>query len=77
MSKKAFTIEGDFQMGRARQHFSVQMIGTDEDDARNHLLKDLGSRHGVARRQVSITSVTPVADGDVEPITAKRLARGE
>ncbi len=70
---KAFNVEGDFQMGRQRQHFTIQMIGETEDDARERALTDLGSRHGVPRRQVTITGVTAV-DGDaVDPITKQRM----
>ena len=76
MAKKAFKIEGDFQMGRQRQHFAVEMVGSDEHDAREHLYKDLGSRHGVARRQIDIASVTAVGDAATD-VTRKRLAKGQ
>lgn len=77
MSKKAFKIEGDFQMGRERQHFVVEMVGSDEDDARQHLYKDLGSRHGVPRRQIEITKVSPLDADDASDITRKRMALSE
>ncbi len=74
MSKQAFRIEGDFQMGRVRQHFSVEMIGTDEDSAREALYTDLGSRHSVARREIAIQSVAPIAPADVvDPIVKHKL----
>ncbi|MGB0653255.1 MAG: 50S ribosomal protein L18Ae [Thermoplasmatota archaeon] len=76
MSKQAYTVEGDFQMGRIRQHFAIQVIGANEDEAKEYALADLGSRHGVARRLVDIQNVAAVADGDLDPITKKRLARG-
>lgn len=75
MSKKAFKIEGDFQMGRARQTFAVEMVGADEADARDHLMKDLGSRHGVARRDIAITAVSELAAADTSAVTQRRLAR--
>lgn len=69
----AYNIEGDFQMGRVRQHFAMQVVGADEDSARERLLTDLGSRHGVKRREVSIDSVVMVSGDDVEAITKKRM----
>lgn len=75
MSKQAYRIEGDFQMGRIRQHFNVEMVGIDEEDAKTHLYKDLGSRHGVKRREITVTSVTPVSPADAKPITRKRIAK--
>jgi large subunit ribosomal protein LX len=73
MSKNAFRIEGDFQMGRIRQHFNVEMVGTNEDDAREHLYKDIGSRHGAKRRDITITTVTPLDAASAGSVTRKRL----
>ena len=74
MSKQAFTIEGDFEMGRIRQHFKVEIAAADEDTAREYTLTNLGSRHGVSRRQISIGSITPLAAGDVtNPIVARQI----
>ncbi|HUR24385.1 MAG TPA: 50S ribosomal protein L18Ae [Candidatus Thermoplasmatota archaeon] len=51
---KAFQVEGDFQMGRVRQHFVVQVVAADESAAKDRVYATLGSRHGVNRRQVTI-----------------------
>ncbi len=71
MSKQAFDIEGDFQMGRIRQHFKLQVPAEDDATAREYTFAELGSRHGVARRQVNITSVTVATE--ITPTTQKRL----
>ncbi len=73
MTKQAFNVEGDFQMGRIRQHFTVNVAAETEEEARIHVLADLGSRHGVARRQIDIQSVTAISAEDADPITRKRL----
>lgn len=73
MSKQAFDIEGDFQMGRVRQHFKLQVPAEDEAQAKEYTYTDLGSRHGVPRRQVSITSV--VVATEMTPTTAKRISK--
>lgn len=73
MSKQAFNVEGDFQMGRIRQHFNVNVAAASEDEAREHVYTDLGSRHSVPRRKVDITSVKAVTADDADPITRKRL----
>lgn len=70
MANKAFQIEGDFQMGRIRQHFVQQVAAKDEAAARDHVLASLGSRHGVNRRQVAIASVkTITGDAITDPAT--------
>lgn len=58
---KAFQVEGDFQMGRVRQHFVVQVVAADEAAARDRVFATLGSRHGVNRRQVAIASAKAVS----------------
>ena len=60
-SYKAFQVEGDFQMGRVRQHFVVQVAAADEKGARDRVYATLGSRHGVNRRQVTMTAAKAVS----------------
>ena len=64
-SYKAFQVEGDFQMGRVRQHFVVQVAAADEKGAKYRVFATLGSRHGVNRRQVIITGAKAVSGDDV------------
>ena len=64
-SYKAFQVEGDFQMGRVRQHFVIQVAAADETAAKDRVFATLGSRHGVNRRQVAISSAKPVSGDDV------------
>lgn len=73
MSKQAFRVEGDFQMGRNRQHFQLEVIGNDEDAAREATYAELGSRHGTPRRLISLTSVTAIKTEEADAITQKRL----
>src|ERR1041385_3706785 len=64
-SYKAFQVQGDFQMGRVRQGFSIQVAASDEKGARDRVYATLGSRHGVNRRQVAIASAKAVTGEDV------------
>lgn len=64
-SHKAFQVEGDFQMGRVRQHFVVQVAAASEAGARDRVYATLGSRHGVNRRQVAIASAKALQGDDV------------
>jgi large subunit ribosomal protein LX len=73
MSKQAFNIEGDFQMGRIRQHFTVHVAAENEEQARERVYTDLGSRHSVPRRVIDIQSVTAIDAADANAITRKRL----
>lgn len=62
---KAFQVDGDFQMGRVRQHFAIQVAAADESAARDRVFATLGSRHGVNRRQVAIAHAKAIAGDDV------------
>lgn len=73
MSKTAYTCEGDFQMGRIRQHFTVEVVAEDEAGAREAVLADLGSRHSVPRRLIDIQSVKAIDAADAGDITRKKL----
>jgi ribosomal protein L20A (L18A) len=62
---KAFQVDGDFQMGRVRQHFTIQVAANDEAGAKDRVFATLGSRHGVNRRQVAIAHAKAVTGDDV------------
>ena len=71
---KPFQVEGDFQMGRVRQHFVVQTAAASEAAAKDRVYATLGSRHGVNRRQVTIASAKALQADDVtDPVVRHEL----
>ena len=68
---KPYQVEGDFSMGRVRQHFVLQVVAKDEPAARERVLATLGSRHGVARRQIEVKSVKVISPDDVTDAAAR------
>jgi len=68
---KPYSIEGDFSMGRVRQHFVLQIVAKDEAAARERVLATLGSRHGVNRRQVQIKSAKVILADEVTDAAAR------
>ncbi|MFA5942842.1 MAG: 50S ribosomal protein L18Ae [Candidatus Thermoplasmatota archaeon] len=62
---KAFQVDGDFQMGRVRQHFTIQVAAANEAGAKDRVYATLGSRHGVNRRQVAIGTAKAISGDDV------------
>ena len=61
MSNKPFKVEGDFQMGRVRQHFVIETAAATDKAANDRVFATLGSRHGVNRRQIAIKSTKALA----------------
>lgn len=74
MSNKPFKVEGDFQMGRVRQHFVIETAAATDKAANDRVFATLGSRHGVNRRQVAIKSTTALAsDAVTDPVVRAEL----
>jgi ribosomal protein L20A (L18A) len=71
MTNKAYQVEGDFQMGRLRQHFLLQVVAGSEAAAADRVFATLGSRHGVTRRQVKIASSKALAPDQVTDAQAR------
>ena len=71
---KAFQVEGDFQMGRVRQHFLIEVAAADEKAANDRIYATLGSRHGVNRRQVTLKGTKAIAGDQVtDPVVRAEL----
>lgn len=68
---KPYQVEGDFQMGRIRQHFVLQVVAKDEAGAQSRVMATLGSRHGVNRRQVAISSTKALKPDEVTDAAAR------
>ena len=57
---KVYRVKGKFLMGKIWQPFSKEIIGNDENEARERLFSILGSRHRVKRRMIKIDSIREV-----------------
>jgi len=62
---KAFKVTGSFQMGRASQNFTKEVISKDKKEATEFILSDLGSKHKVKRYQIKITEVKELKPDEV------------
>jgi ribosomal protein L20A (L18A) len=73
-TSKGFKVEGDFQMGRVRQHFVIEVAAASETAAKDRVFATLGSRHGVNRRQVAIAAAKALGNDDVsDPVVRHEL----
>ena len=73
---KAFQVEGDFPMGRIRQHFVLQIVAPDDKAARDQAYALLGSRYGVNRRQVQMKSAKALKPDEVTDAVARHHLKG-
>jgi len=73
---KAFRIHGRFRMGREWQAFSKELAADDESRARERLLSDLGSKHGVARKYIEISAVEEVPPSGLQDAAVRYAVEG-
>ncbi len=57
VSVKKFKVKGTFLMGKKMQPFTVEVSSTNESQAKEKVLSDLGSRHRVKRNKVLIQNI--------------------
>ncbi|KAA0005204.1 MAG: 50S ribosomal protein L18a [Thermoplasmata archaeon] len=70
---KVYRVEGKFLMGKIWQPFSKEIIGNDENEARERLFSILGSRHRVKRRMIKIDSIREVNKEEIQDPVIKYM----
>ena len=72
---KAFRAVGTFRSGVKNQPFTMDVVAEDEDGAMEYIYSNFGSRHGVKRRFVIVSSmnaINPSESTDPRVISAFR-----
>jgi len=62
---KAFRLTGNYPVRKNIQDFCIDLIATDDIDARHRLYSAIGSRHRVQRRLINIEEVS-----EIDPISS-------
>ncbi|MBH33083.1 MAG: 50S ribosomal protein L18a [Euryarchaeota archaeon] len=57
---KAFRAVGTFRSGVKNQPFTIDVVADDEDGAMEYIYSNFGSRHGVKRRFVIVSSMDEI-----------------
>ena len=57
---KAFRAVGTFRSGVKNQTFTIDVVADDEDGAMEYIYSNFGSRHGVKRRFVVVSSMSEI-----------------
>jgi len=63
---KAYRVKGKFLMKDVWQPFSKEVVGENEEEARERLLSIMGSRHRVKRRMVKIEEMKELQKDEIE-----------
>jgi large subunit ribosomal protein LX len=62
---KVYRVKGKFQMGKAMQPFTVELIAMKRGDIEEKIYSDIGSKHKVKRNKILIEEV-----GEIPPSEA-------
>ncbi|MED5306348.1 MAG: 50S ribosomal protein L18Ae [Candidatus Thermoplasmatota archaeon] len=57
---KAFRAVGTFRSGVKNQPFTMDIVADDKDGAMEYIYSNFGSRHGVKRRFVVVSSMSEI-----------------
>ena len=64
--KKVYKITGKFLMGENWRPFTKEIIGTTKQNAEGILLSEIGSKHRVKRRNITIKTIEEISVDQVE-----------
>ena len=69
---KAFRVDGELEVGRRDwRKFSKEIAAENEEKAKEKILCDLGSRHGLGRRSLRIRTVKVLKSEDITDHTVR------
>ncbi len=74
---KAYKVKGKFLMKDVWQPFDKEVIGNDEEEAKERLLSIMGSRHKVKRRMIKIEDVRELQKDEIEDPVIKYILERE
>ncbi len=70
---KAYRVKGKFLMKDVWQPFTKEVVGENEEEAKERLLSIMGSRHRVKRRMVKIEEVKELQKDEIEDAVIKYM----
>lgn len=72
-AKKVFRVTGSYRLKHHDQTFTHDVIADSDPRARDLVLSEIGSRHGVPRRLIRLATVTALTPDQVEdPVVRAR-----
>lgn len=77
VSVKIFRISGSFKQRRQVTSFSQELCALTEDDAKEKLFSEFGSRNRLKRRQIQITSIDRILPEEVSDPFIQKLITSE
>ena len=61
MKTKIFRIQGKFMMGNALKPFTKELKATNEEEIRERIYSEFGSKHHIKRNKIKIEDITEIS----------------
>jgi large subunit ribosomal protein LX len=75
---KVFRVKGTFLMGKRWQDFTKDVVGDDENVAKEQIFSRLGSKHRVKRAKIQINEIKEISQKEVsDPVISYLLKSNE
>lgn len=74
MKTKIFRIKGKFMMGQSLKHFTKELKAIKEEDIREKIYSEFGSKHRIGRNQIFIEDIEEISEEDSTDPMIKALS---
>ncbi len=72
MSEKIWRASGEYKKKRRKFVFSRELLGEKEAHVRERILSELGSRHKVKRREITITEIKEIKPEEITDLDLRK-----
>jgi large subunit ribosomal protein LX len=74
MKTKIFRIQGKFMMGKSLKPFTKELKAIKEEDIKEKIYSEFGSKHHISRNKIIIDKITEIKEEDVQDPLIKALS---
>jgi large subunit ribosomal protein LX len=73
MSTKIWLASGEYKKNKVKFTFSRELLGEKEAHVREKILSELGSRHRVKRREITISEIKEIKPEEVQNLELRKF----
>jgi large subunit ribosomal protein LX len=73
MSTKIWLASGEYKKNKVKFTFSRELLGEKEAHVREKILSELGSRHRVKRREITISEIKEIKPEEVQSLELRKF----
>ena len=74
MKTKIFRVQGKFIMGQGLKHFTKELKAVSEDDIREKIYSEFGSKHRIGRNKIFIDEIKEISEEEAQDPMIKALS---